>query len=305
MNKKTTGLLLSILGVISLVLITAGVTYAFFSYAKEGVTENKLSTGTIVFHYDERADTGRAINITNALPITDEQGKALIGNNEVFDFKVTSTIRGDMPIPYTVTVRKGANSSNQLGEKIKLYLTATDTTNTSKNVTVDESGKVKLFKDLVRPSDITLPDGVDERVIFTGTVPANSDSYSNTFELRMWISGEENETIDYSPYEFVLKSAVVGTDALDADGLIASGQLITSTNYYGLADAEKLNYERIAYVNKETRKIYSVTQVGESFTAPEGFEVSEQFYQLNSQEFSVTVNVYANAKVVENPTVGE
>ena len=43
MNKKSTGLLLSILGVISLVLITAGVTYAFFSYTKEGLTENVIA----------------------------------------------------------------------------------------------------------------------------------------------------------------------------------------------------------------------------------------------------------------------
>ena len=51
-KKKSTGLLLSILGVVSLVLITAGVTYAFFSYAKEGKTVNRITTGTIEFTYN-------------------------------------------------------------------------------------------------------------------------------------------------------------------------------------------------------------------------------------------------------------
>ena len=77
MNKKSTGLLLSILGVISLVLITAGVTYAFFSYAKQGTTENVIKTGTITFLYDELEGVGNGIKITDAIPMTDEVGKAL------------------------------------------------------------------------------------------------------------------------------------------------------------------------------------------------------------------------------------
>ena len=52
MNKKKS-LILSLVGVLSLVLITAGVTYAFFNYAKEGTTENTITTGTITFIYEE------------------------------------------------------------------------------------------------------------------------------------------------------------------------------------------------------------------------------------------------------------
>ena len=76
MNKKSTGLLLSILGVLSLVLITAGVTYAFFSYTKEGETANTISTGTITFYYDEQEAEGNGIKIENALPISDKEGIA-------------------------------------------------------------------------------------------------------------------------------------------------------------------------------------------------------------------------------------
>ena len=107
MNKKSTGLLLSILGVISLVLITAGVTYAFFSYAKQGTTENVIKTGTITFLYDELEGVGNGIKITDAIPMTDEVGKALADANQYFDFKVTSTVSGDGTIPYEVTLRQG------------------------------------------------------------------------------------------------------------------------------------------------------------------------------------------------------
>ena len=81
-KRKKTGLLLSILGVMSLVLITAGVTYAFFSYAKEGQTTNTISTGTLEFTYTEVDDNSNGILIQDALPMTDAQGKVLGGDTQ-------------------------------------------------------------------------------------------------------------------------------------------------------------------------------------------------------------------------------
>lgn len=297
MNKKTTGILLSVLGVLSLILITAGVTYAFFSYVKEGTTENNISTGTILFYYDELKEDGNAINITDALPMSDSDGMALVGDNNVFNFRVTSTISGNANIPYEVTARKKGDSTLS-SDQIKLYLIANGSEKGT-NYTVKEDGSIAVFDDLTKTS-ITVPTGTDERTIFRGTVPAKTEAYSENFTLKMWLKGGEEEGIaDYSPYEFVLKSAVTGTDALKADDLITAGQLITSTAYYKLSDTDRANYERIAYVNKTNRTIYTVSQATTVTTAPEGFEENEQFYSLNGQKFTVTINVYANANVVQ------
>lgn len=314
MNKKSTGLLLSILGVLSLVLITAGVTYAFFSYAKEGTTENTISTGTITFYYDELEESGSSISITDALPMSDTDGKTtLTAAGQYFDFKVTSTVSGKANIPYTVTVRKNTEESTLANDQVKIYLTAEedgeDTAGT--NYTVKEDGTVKLFSELVAPTEqqVKLPSGVDERVVFTGTVPAAktvdganvATNYTGDFELRMWLKGgDQNSTANYSAYEFVLKSAATGTDALDADTLIGNGSFITSTAYYAITDqAVRDTYERIAYVDATNRKFYSVSQAGkEGFSPAATFEESEQFYPLNGQTFKVKVNVYANAAVV-------
>lgn len=309
MNKKSTGLLLSILGVISLVLITAGVTYAFFSYTKEGTTENTITTGTITFYYDELAQTGNGIKIEDALPMKDAEGKVLSGTNEVFNFKVTSTVSGDTTIPYEVTARKKSDST--LSENsVKLYLEATGS-ETGVNKTVTEAGVVNVYSALPNTT-VTVPDGTVEKTIYTGVVPAKSASYAENFTLRMWIDGEtaSSTATDYSPYEFVLKSAVTGTTALKADDLITAGTLITSEDYYKLTEAatdgdknDRTDYERIAYVNNTDRTIYTVSQAaGEGFTAGEGFGASEQFYSLNGKKFTVTVNVYANAAVVTTPS---
>jgi len=296
-NKKSTGLLLSILGVISLVLITAGVTYAFFSYTKEGLTENTITTGTITFHYDEKEGEGNGINITDALPMSDTEGKALSGDNNVFNFNITSTVTGNANIPYTITVRKN-NESTLAEDQIKIYL---ETEAAGTNYTVDETGVVALFSDLDEPTDIELPENTVEKAIFEATVGANAD-YDEDFVLRMCIDGEENAVSDYSPYEFVAKSAVTAANgaALNIDTLEAgTDQVLTSTEYYALDDAARANYERIAYVNYTDGTVYTVSQAAaEGFAAGEGFEAHEQFYPLNSQTFKVTVNVYANAVVV-------
>jgi len=331
MNKKSTGLLLSVLGVISLVLITAGVTYAFFSYTKEGLTENTISTGTITFLYDENEGEGNGINIQDALPMSDEDGMAQTGTNNVFNFTVTSEISGQANIDYVVTARKDKEASTLANNQVKLYLENLDdaAAGTFQNYTYTTTGEgedevttVKLFSELVAPTDITLPTGVDERVMFEGTVPAapaagTSTDYEGNFNLRMWIKGGDDNTIgaDYSPYEFVLKSAVTANAAVDADAFIEAGNLITSTAYYALDAATRANYERIAYVNMTDRTVYTVSQVTEAngFTfvdgedgqptttvesAPAKFVAGEQFYSLNGQTFKVRVNVYANAAVV-------
>jgi len=301
MNKKSTGLLLSILGVLSLVLITAGVTYAFFSYTKEGVTENTISTGTITFYYDEQEAEGNGIKITDALPMSDTEGKALTGTNEVFNFRITSTVSGSANIPYEVTARKGESTLAE--DQVKLYLTATGSETNGTNFTTSDgttAGTVKLYSELA-PTNTKVPEGTVEKTIFKGTVPAGEESYAEDFALRMWIKGAETEDdveADYSPYEFVLKTAVTGSDALDADDLIGKNQLITSEVYYNGTTDQTL-YERIAYVNSKDRKIYTVSQAAaEGFTPGTNFVKDEQFYNLNGQTFTVTVNVYANATVV-------
>lgn len=299
-NKKSTGLLLSILGVISLVLITTGVTYAFFSYVKEGETENTISTGTITFLYDELEGTGTSISIQDALPMTDDEGKALTGAGNVFTFKITSEISGQATMPYQVTARMKDGST--LGQdQVKLYLTSTDTTGT--NHTVGTDG-VKTFKDLSAPTGITLPDGTVEKLIFDSIVNPASN-YNHDFELRMWINGDEDSTVDVTDY-----SALEFKNTTD-------GTLITSTAYYTLPEAsetttgdsdDRSDYVRIAYVATDStitgndRGLTAAEYAALDATAQAKYEAGEQYYPLNGRKFTVTVNVYANAQVVSAGT---
>ena len=77
MKKKN--LVVLSFALIALIVITVTVTYAFFNYAQAGTTDNTLETGSITFIYTETSTVGRGINITDAFPITDTEGKALLG----------------------------------------------------------------------------------------------------------------------------------------------------------------------------------------------------------------------------------
>lgn len=286
-KKKTTGIVLSVVGVLSLVLITAGVTYAFFSYAKEGTTLNTISTGTITFLYDEQNREGNGIEITDALPMTDDKGMVLSGSKNVFDFKVTATTTGKTSIPYEVTARMKKDSDASLADQIKLYLTTVDSTSneTAAESTLD-NGKVKTFGSLTQSSKVDASVAT-EKTIYNGEVPADSKNYSQDFRLRMWLAGDTTEggvDTDYSPLEFKK------TD----------GTLITSTAYYALSDTEKAQYTRIAYVDN-TNKVALTQAEYDALTSEEEkakYEASEQLYLYNARSFTVTVNVYANATVV-------
>ena len=283
-KKKTTGIMLSVLGVLSLVLITAGVTYAFFSYVKEGTTENTITTTTITFLYDElTSKEGNGIQITDALPMSDTDGKALTGTNNVFDFKITATSTGKASIPYEVTARMKNGSNEALADQVKLYLTTVNgDVETASPLTVN-GDVVKTFGSLTQTGKVDT-DIATEKTIYNGTVPAESSAYSQDFRLRMWVSGDEDSAIDYSPLEFKHN-----TDKT----------LITSTKYYSLSETEKANYTRIAYVNNTTKTAMTEAEYTAATEAERaGYEASEQLYLYSGQTFTVTVNVYANATVV-------
>ena len=65
-NSKKKQVLLTLIAIISLIVITIGVTYAFFNYAKEGTTDNVVKTGGITFLYTEVRGVGKGISLTEA-----------------------------------------------------------------------------------------------------------------------------------------------------------------------------------------------------------------------------------------------
>ena len=186
MSNKSRQIIVSLLGIASLLLITTGVTYAVFTYTKLGTTDNTVTTGTLKFIYTENSGGGNGITMTNAFPISDSQGKLLEGNNNIFDFKVQATNTGDTIMPYEVTLRKSSDSTLD-SSVVKVYLT--DTTDTTERVLVAPTKYNQLADTKVEVN------GNIEKTLYQSTIKANTTNYEKSFRLRIWI----DEATDFSP----------------------------------------------------------------------------------------------------------
>ena len=182
-NKKKT-LVLSIIGLIGLIVVTIGITYAVFTYTKLGTTDNTVTSGTLKFLYTENTGVKTGIKLTNALPISDTQGKVLDGDNNVFDFSIEATNTGTEAIPYEVTLRK--KSTSTLGEDyVKVYLT--DKTETQESSILEPTNFNKLSQ-----TNVDVGSEI-EKTIYNGSVDGNTTNYKKDFRLRMWIDETSNQ----------------------------------------------------------------------------------------------------------------
>ena len=213
MKNKKKQIIITLIGIISLIVITVGVTYAFFNYAKEGTTDNTIKTGSITFLYTEVSGVGKGISLTDAYPVADSIGKVQVGEGKVFDFKVTSNISMNSNIGYQVTARKKTGST-LANSAVKVYLTEVNGTEQelllSKYSELDQTDKVDISK-------------YDERILYEATVPVNISNYEKNFRLRMWVSDDT----DFSDGSMNDKTFTLTVNVY-ADGKVVTDNLDTT-----------------------------------------------------------------------------
>ena len=265
MNNKRS-LMISILGIIGIIIITAGVTYAFFNYTKDGTTENSITSGTITFLYTEVSGVGKGISIDDAYPISDSQGKVQTGEGKVFDFKVTSTTPSNSSIPYEVTARKKTDSTLD-EDAVKLYLT---------KVTGIDEEEVLLdnYGNLVQTTKVDVSK-YTEKTIFQGKVPANSTNYEQAFRLRMWV----DEDTDFSDGSMNGKTFTIMVN------VYANGKVVT---------AEEIALESNANISRLTVAATELTPVTDQdydyeTSLPEGTTSTTIDVETESSNAVVTV----------------
>ena len=213
MKNKKKQIIITLIAIISLIVITVGVTYAFFNYAKEGTTDNTIKTGSITFLYTEVSGVGKGISLTEAYPVADSIGKVQVGEGKVFDFKVTSNISMNSNIDYQITARKKTGST-LANSAVKVYLTEVNGTEQelllSKYSELDQTDKVDSSK-------------FDERTLYEATVPANTKNYEKNFRLRMWVSDDT----DFSDGSMNDKTFTLTVNVY-ADGKVVTDNLDTT-----------------------------------------------------------------------------
>ena len=113
-NKKT--LLFSVLGVILLLVVVIGVSYAMYTFSAQGSKVNQITTGTISVSYEETSQ----VALTNAYPSTDATGSAVEGHDLVFT--VTGSITGSTSVKYDLALANINPGATLTAEHIKFNL---------------------------------------------------------------------------------------------------------------------------------------------------------------------------------------
>ena len=270
-KKKSKQIVLSILGILSLVLITAGVTVAVFTYTKLGETENTITVGTIKFLYTENTGVGKGIQITNAMPVADSVGMAYDTEGYVFDFSITGENSGTEAIPYEVTLRQKADST-LANNIVKVYLT---------DMTGDADTEIvapTLYSALTQTT-VDVGDNI-EKTLTSGTVDGGVMNYAKDFRLRMWI----DEDADFSAIDHYKDTA---------------GNVITEFDYAALDTTAQANYAIVTHINTADDTMYTQAEY-EALTETTNIVpiADAPVYPYNGKTFTALVNVYYNFPTV-------
>lgn len=188
MDRKSQ-VLMSVLGVFALVIVTVGVSYAFFSYTRTGARTNTIQSGKISFYYTE-AENG--INLTNAMPVADSvaTGESVTDTNNVgeFEFKVGATDLSGVTIGYNV-VLVDANTAQDIADgkvldanQVSLLLRPTAGTGNSA-ITNNVASPMTAQEVLALPGAI-----MAQGVIKTGETTTGARDVYDNYVLRMWLS---------------------------------------------------------------------------------------------------------------------
>ena len=205
MDKKNQ-ILMSVLGVFALVIVTVGVSYAFFSYSRVGETTNTITSGDIQFSYTEGADA----KLENAFPVADSVGAA--DETGAYTFTVAGYETGDAELKYNVTLLANNDGVDKAFTNDQIKISLQNTTSGSYAVGSASTGE-KL-------SELTAASGTNEFAAATSTgscvVVSGADAVQagEEYKLKMWISSD----VDYSNTELTDDGTDVENDAQTSVG---------------------------------------------------------------------------------------
>ncbi len=163
-NKKT--YLLITLGVLAVIVITLGLTYAYWRLTKEQTGVNIVNSSCLNVSMENQAND---INLENAFPISDGEGLDLE--------------------PFTFTVKNNCEEYADYTISLEM-LSVTNLNSDFVKVALNEQGKTgtpKILGNYDAYEDLKLEDTKEGRTITSGKLEPNGEK---SYELRIWLNGD-------------------------------------------------------------------------------------------------------------------
>lgn len=227
--EKKNQILMSVLGVFALVIVTVGVSYAFFTYSRTGNTSNTIQSGEISFTYKEGAD----VTLSNVFPVADSIGATQ--TDDVYSFDVSTTIVGNASMAYDIILvqnnvggtkeqtvadldTNGKYQYNADGtlktkketkaisyftdDQIKMNLLKVSSTGAFENAVVGTESTGELVSEVLKAKNTTSAGtavwdtdaNTSEKQVAVAKNIAITSGTTHTYNLRLWI----DKDVDYS-----------------------------------------------------------------------------------------------------------
>ena len=218
------------MGILGLVLLIIGISFAAFSTNLAGVQVQTMNTGCLKV---DMTDTG-SINLANAMPESDESGLS----GDPYTYTITNSCTTDAYYIATINVMSGSNLDNLSKVKVALdgdsYLAPTIESNLSAGELLDDSvsGVSRTYK-------------LDEGYLKVGE--------TKTFELRTWID------YDVTSISGSLENKIIVNSTADNDAAISYNR--NTAGYYVVSNntmISKPNYKNIAPSSSESSGVVEV-----------------------------------------------
>lgn len=178
-------LILPAIGIFIMVLVIIGVVFAIYFYNKNEQKQRDISKANITMNYTHNSND----MLISAQPISDEDGKVLTNEINVFDFTLNAKMKSGVKIKYTVVAVKDISATIP-DKNIKLYL---QKSSSSDYANTKEVLLPTLYSDLI--NDDSSKKGV---VLDSGTFTKPTTVY---YRLKMWTDSNYNSIDNNSFYK--------------------------------------------------------------------------------------------------------
>lgn len=187
MSKKRQ-IIISVLALLSLTLVTTGVSYSLLDYDQSGIDYKSR----LIYNYSNYQNTSE-FSISNVTPISDQDGKNLLGDGNVFEFSVSGSFSDNELQPYQVIVTKSDDSTLSFNE-VKLYVT--EVVGGKEYPVLDTSSQSgEVFKGSQLKESSILPIGSSRIVHKDVAYNMYNGTFKRVYRLRMWVSEDAKQSV--------------------------------------------------------------------------------------------------------------
>ena len=209
--RKAYRIILMVISILLIGSIIIGTSYSMWVKTAVQKEENIVNSSCFDIEFTESSD----INLTNAIPISDEAGLK--------------------KKPYTFTLKNTCNNNSKVSIALDVLSTSTMSSSAIKTSLTkgDKSGRPKLLTSLDKKAEVDISGAKEAYILGTDIIGANK---SKSYSLYLWM--DESVTIAEASKSFSSKVVIVNTATKEEPPIEILGKEITDTTQIALDDPD-------------------------------------------------------------------